>query len=182
MTRLESGPSWQGVGRRNANGPLERAVRKLVWAERLLGVGGDDADDAAATAGSEVDRAGRLREDRVVLADADADARLESGAALAHDDLAAGDGLAGEHLDAEALGVRVAAVAGGAEPLLVRHQPVPSSSVALLAAAALLAAPSLMLVISILVRSWRWPLRRLYPRFGLNFTTRSFGPRSCART
>src|SRR5215213_5925883 len=87
----------------------------------LGGVGRDDADHAAAAAGSEVDLAGRLREDRVVLADAGAGAGLESRATLAHDDLAAGDGLACEHLHAEALGVRVAAVAGGTEALLMRH-------------------------------------------------------------
>ena len=48
-------------------------------------------------------------------------AGLEAGAALAHDDLAAGDDLAGEHLHAQALGVRVAAVAAGSEPLLMSH-------------------------------------------------------------
>ena len=46
---------------------------------------------------------------------------LKRGAALAHDDLAAGDDLAGEDLHAEALGVGVAAVAAGAEALLVCH-------------------------------------------------------------
>src|SRR5439155_19851754 len=48
-------------------------------------------------------------------------ARLEARPALAHDDLAARDGLAGEDLHAEALRVGVAAVAAGAEALLVCH-------------------------------------------------------------
>src|SRR4051812_21716521 len=83
--------------------------------------GGEDGDDASAPAVLELDRPGTCREDRVVLPDADALARLEAGAALAHDDLAAGHGLAREDLHAEALGVRVAPVAAGAEPLLVSH-------------------------------------------------------------
>src|SRR6201999_8460 len=66
--------------------------------------------------------AGGLRIDRVVATDARAGARLEAGAALAHDDLAARDGLAREDLHAEALGVRVAAVAAGAEALLMCHE------------------------------------------------------------
>src|SRR3954465_15160594 len=81
-----------------------------------------DGDHATAAAGLEVDRAGTRGEDRVVLADADALAGLEASAALAHDDLAAGYDLAGEDLHAEALGVRVAPVAAGAESLLVSHR------------------------------------------------------------
>src|SRR4051812_1192060 len=87
-----------------------------------------DRDDPAAAAGLEVDRARCLRKQRVVLADADAVAGLEARAALAHDDLAAGDGLPGEHLHAEALRVGVAAVAAGAEALLVCHLASSSSS------------------------------------------------------
>src|SRR5207244_4134841 len=74
----------------------------------------------------ELHAAGARREDRVVLADPDAVARLEAGAALAHDDLAAAHGLAGEHLHAEALGLRVAPVAARAEPLLMSHPSSPS--------------------------------------------------------
>ena len=96
-------------------------------ARRYSAARGHDGDDAAAAAFAEVDRARGAGVDRVVLADADAVARLEAGAALAHDDLAAGDGLAGEDLHAEALGVRVAAVAGGAEAFLMCHE-VPSPS------------------------------------------------------
>src|SRR5919202_1595864 len=88
----------------------------------LLGLGrGLHRHDAAAAAGRELHGAGRARVERVVAAHAHALAGLEAAAALAHDDLTAGHGLAGEHLHAEALGVRVAAVAGGAEALLVCH-------------------------------------------------------------
>src|ERR671936_1127576 len=83
-------------------------------------------DDASAAAGLEIDRARARGEDRVVLPDPHAVARLELGAALANDDLAAGHGLAGEHLHAEALGVRVAAVAARPEPLLMSHPRSPS--------------------------------------------------------
>ena len=77
--------------------------------------------------GGELHRAGPGGEDRVVLADAHAVAGLEAGAALAHDDLAAGDRLAGEHLHAEALRVGVAAVTARSESLLMSH-PLPPSS------------------------------------------------------
>jgi hypothetical protein len=59
---------------------------------------------------AEADHAGDLGEEGVVLAAADIGAGLELGAALADDDGAAEDGLAGEALDAEALRVGVAAV------------------------------------------------------------------------
>src|SRR3954469_7985977 len=94
----------------------------------LLGGGRLDRDHATPATLAELHDPRALGEDRVVLADADADAGVELGAALAHDDLAAADGLAGEHLDAEALGVRVAAVAAGAEALLMSHRPGPPSS------------------------------------------------------
>src|SRR5271166_5915061 len=86
----------------------------------LLGVG-QHADHATAPAAGELHGACGARVERVVFADADAGARLEAGAALAHDDLAAGDGLAGERLDAQPLGVGVATVAARAEPLLMSH-------------------------------------------------------------
>src|SRR5215210_1088895 len=91
----------------------------------LLGGGAvavrDDGDHAAAAAGRELHHPGGAGVQRVVAAHAHALAGAEAAAALAHDDLAAGDDLAGEDLHAEALGVRVAAVAGGAEALLVCH-------------------------------------------------------------
>src|SRR3954452_2157679 len=83
--------------------------------------GGEDRDDASAPAVLELHRARPRGEDRVVLADAHALARLEAGPALAHDDLASVHDLAGEDLHAEALGVRVAPVAAGAESLLMSH-------------------------------------------------------------
>src|SRR5205807_5501789 len=84
-----------------------------------LGVARHDRDHAAAPATRELHGAGGLCVDRVVLAEADAVAGLEPGAALAHDDLATGDHLAGEHLHAEPLGVRVAPVARGTKSLLM---------------------------------------------------------------
>src|SRR3954453_12235538 len=87
----------------------------------LLGRRGLDRDGPPAAAPGEDDGARGPGVDRVVLADARAVAGPEAGAALADDDLAAGDALAREHLHAEALGVRVAAVPRGAESLLVRH-------------------------------------------------------------
>src|SRR5262245_6313059 len=103
----------------------------MRWATRgsirwLLGGVRQDRDHAAAPALGELDRARAARVERVVLADPDTVAGLEAGAPLAHDDLAAGHDLAGEDLDAEALGVGVAPVAGGAEALLVCHYSSPS--------------------------------------------------------
>src|SRR5919205_2452299 len=103
-------------------------LRRLRGSPSATLLGGSHVDHAAAAAGLELHDARRLGVDRVVLADAHAVTRLEAGAALAHDDLAAGHGLAGEDLHAEALGVGVAAVAAGAEALLVRHLPLPPSA------------------------------------------------------
>ena len=73
---------------------------------------GDDADDAPARAVVfELHAAGDLREDRVVLAAAGVQAGPEPASALADDDRAAGDEVAVVRLDAQALRVRVAAVA-----------------------------------------------------------------------
>src|SRR3954449_7733819 len=93
--------------------PMERSGTEVLR---------EDGDDAAAAAGLEVHATGPGGEDRVVLADAGALARLEARAALAHDDLAARHDLAREHLHAEALGVAVASVAAGAESLLMSHR------------------------------------------------------------
>src|SRR5690606_2487173 len=70
---------------------------------------------------AELDAAIDQREQRVVAAEADARTRMELGAALAHDDVARLNGLAAEDLDAEVLGVGVAAVAGRTTSLLVCH-------------------------------------------------------------
>ena len=67
-------------------------------------------DDLAALARAELHRTVGQREQRVVAATPDVLARVELGAALAHDDGAGGHGLAVEHLHAEALGIGIAAV------------------------------------------------------------------------
>jgi hypothetical protein len=60
---------------------------------------------------AELDRARTEREQRVVPAPADVEARVELRPALPDQDLACVDGLSAETLDAEALGVGVATVA-----------------------------------------------------------------------
>src|SRR5262245_39414368 len=81
----------------------------------------DDVHDPAAAPGAELHGAGRQREQRVVAATADVRTGVEVGAALADDDLAGADDLAAVPLDAQALGVGVAAVLGGRRTLLVCH-------------------------------------------------------------
>src|SRR5690349_8396971 len=81
-----------------------------------------DGDRAALAARFEIHRPRAGGEDRVVATEANAVAGPEAGAALADDDLAAGDLLAREDLDPEHVGVGFAAVAAGAESLLVRHR------------------------------------------------------------
>src|SRR5690554_4970840 len=68
--------------------------------------GRDDADELAVlrTLGLELDHTVVQGEQGVVAAEADAGAGVELGAALTHDDVAGGDGLATEQLDAKALG------------------------------------------------------------------------------
>ena len=119
LTKWGPSPFLARPPHRHHSRPRHRGERALVVR--------DDGDAALAALRAELDRSRARGEDRVVLADAGAVARLEAGAALADDDLAAGHGLAGEHLHAEALRVRVAAVAAGAESLLMSH-PMPSSS------------------------------------------------------
>src|SRR4051812_43150761 len=72
-------------------------------------LGGLDVD--APPLAVEEDRAGGQREQGVVAADAYVAAGVEARAALADDDAAGLDRLPGEKLDAEALAVRIAAVA-----------------------------------------------------------------------
>src|SRR5580765_2376853 len=81
----------------------------------------DDRDRAALAARAELDRAVLRGEDRVVATDARSRARLEARAALADDDHPGLHVLAGEHLHAEHLRIRVAPVARRAKSLLVRH-------------------------------------------------------------
>src|ERR1041384_7429603 len=78
---------------------------RLVLVDRI---DGDELAHAAAV--GELDDAGDLGEERVVLAAAYVGAGLDAGAALADDDGAAGDELSAESLDAKPLRVRIAAV------------------------------------------------------------------------
>src|SRR3954449_2088587 len=80
-----------------------------------------DGHGLAAPAGAEGHRTRLEREQRVVAAAAHAETRVEVRAALPDDDLAGLHDLAAEALDAEPLGVGVAAVAGGRSALLVCH-------------------------------------------------------------
>src|SRR5205085_9481938 len=74
----------------------------------------------------ESDAAGGKREQGVILADADIDARVDPGPALAHDDVAADHFLAAELLHAEATARAVATVAGGTACLFMCHLELPS--------------------------------------------------------
>src|SRR4051812_18713952 len=80
--------------------------------ERGVSVRREYVDVLAATPLRELHRPRRHREEGVVAAPSDVLAGVEPGAALAHDDGAGVDDRAVEHLDAEALGVGIAAVAG----------------------------------------------------------------------
>ena len=74
---------------------------------------GKDRDHAAARAViGELHGAVDLGEERVVLAEPDVEAGTELASALAHEDRAAGDDVAVEPLDAEALRIAVAPVPG----------------------------------------------------------------------
>jgi hypothetical protein len=81
----------------------------------------DDADETAIAARPERDFSCARREDRVVLADARAGPRAEARAALPDEDHPRRHVLAAEHLDAEHLRIRVAAVARRAQAFLVCH-------------------------------------------------------------
>ena len=87
-----------------------------------LASGVTDAGDDPAARAAVVDDAVGEREEREVAADADAAARVDARADLAHEDRARVHVLAREDLDAAALAVAVAAVARAALSLLVRHR------------------------------------------------------------
>ena len=99
------------VGRRaSCTGPRARpAPRKGIL---LDGVDADELAEPAAIL--ELDHAGYLGEQRVVLAPADVEAGFELGAALPHDDRTAGNQLAAEHFHAQPLRVGIAPVLGTA--------------------------------------------------------------------
>lgn len=87
----------------------------------LFGGGVDGGEPAAVAAVGEDDAAADFGEEGVVRAAADVGAGLDTGAALADDDGAASDELAGEGFDAEALGVGIATVCGAASTFFVCH-------------------------------------------------------------
>src|SRR5262249_40271246 len=84
--------------------------------------GGQDVDDFAALALAELHLAVGEGEQRVVAAAADVLTRVHARTALADDDRAGRDRRAVERLHAEALGVGVPPVAGGAATLGLRHR------------------------------------------------------------
>src|ERR1700712_6042565 len=99
--------------KRSWSRPGYRPERAKGGEDGVLSLGGGDGDGLASPPHAEGDRAGVEREQRVIAAPADAETRVEVGAALADDDLPGLHDLTPEPLHAEALGVGVAAVAGG---------------------------------------------------------------------
>lgn len=79
--------------------------------------------DQAAVAAStrEADRSRRLRKKRIVSAPTNVVAGMKFGTALAHDDRAGFHVFAAERLDSQHIGIRVAAVPGGAYSFLMCH-------------------------------------------------------------
>src|SRR5687767_9261773 len=100
-----------------------RAARAVAWAP-----GGparrsrrDDVDQPPLVALAEVDGAGRGGEEGVVGALHHVETGVITGAPLAHEDRARRHRLAGEALDAQALGLGVTAVAGAPAAFGLRH-------------------------------------------------------------
>src|SRR5690348_7069908 len=100
-----------------------RAWRGSVVLLAICRLPGNYADGATRfrTVGLELDLAVHQREQRVVAAQADARARMELGAALAHDDVAGRNRLAAIELHAQVFRVGIAAVARGTYAFLVCH-------------------------------------------------------------
>src|SRR5579862_980928 len=96
----------------------EKFKRPRPGSRRVSRAGGlsyFDADELAhAAAIAELDHAGDFGEQGIVFAPADILAGLQAGAALADDDRPAGDQLAAENFDAQALCIRIAPVLGTA--------------------------------------------------------------------
>src|SRR5262245_16152632 len=107
----ESGCDFPSHSHGPRSGPL--TVRGLSRLD------GDRAAEAPAVLVA--NHAGDFGEKRVVFPAADVDAREEFGSALTHEDRPSGNGLAPERLHAEALGVRVASVAGRTLTFFVCH-------------------------------------------------------------
>ena len=114
-TEDETPEAGKGVGcplsKHSSEAPAERFERGHPTPLPLGALVLKDRDGAALAGALELDRPRPSREDRVVAAEAGAVAGPEAGAALADDDLAAGDLLAGENLDPKHLGVGFASVA-----------------------------------------------------------------------
>ena len=87
----------------------------------LCSCSSNDVHDATTAAGAEFDSSRGQCEQGVVAAAANAGARVEVGATLADDDLACGNYLAAEALDAEVLGVGVTTVASGTRAFFMCH-------------------------------------------------------------
>src|ERR1700750_2778017 len=88
---------------------------------RRVRTGDHGHEGTALVAGLERDLAFAKGKQGMVLAHADAFARIELGAALANDHVAAGDLLAAEQLDAQHFRIRVATVARRTACLFVCH-------------------------------------------------------------
>lgn len=82
-------------------------------------------DNAASAGGAEFDDTLSQCKQGVILAATDVQSRVEVRSTLTNDDLAGTDGLTAEALDAETLGVAIAAVPGAGRTLLVCHDRYP---------------------------------------------------------
>ena len=87
----------------------------------LCSCSSNDVDNASTAAGAELDGSRGQGEQCVVAATANAGARVEVRATLADDDLACGNYLTTEALDAEVLGVGVTTVASGTRAFFMCH-------------------------------------------------------------
>src|SRR5438552_4591584 len=100
---------------------IRRSCAGLGRPSRPSGRLGEDTDEARVPPPLELHVAVDVREEGVVVAAADVEARLEPRPALPDENAAAGHELAAEALDPEHLGIRIATVAGAANAFLVRH-------------------------------------------------------------
>src|SRR5690606_18641084 len=95
--------------------------RRALEKNLSLRSGGGDFDVHPAVRPVKLHHAISQGEQREVAAHSDVAARMELGAALAHDDVATKHGLAAELLDAQPLAVAVATVLAGALSFLMGH-------------------------------------------------------------
>src|ERR1700681_452331 len=109
-SRAAYSPDWPSETPRTSATSMPRR-RRGGASEGASGVGGDDVNQPAALAAAELHLAVSQREQRVVAAPPHVVTGVEPGAALAQDDRTGGDGLTVEGLDAQPLGVGIAAVA-----------------------------------------------------------------------